>query len=128
MDGKHSITVRDNSGALVNDLTKDDFEVLEDAVPQNIAEGNGKRSLADRQRFFEIARGSALESAASLDILVACGALTTEEAAAGKCFLHRTVSMLTRMTAPASGVPEDPGLYAIEYEHEHRCAEHEHER
>ena len=50
------------------------------SVPQNIAEGNGKRSLADRQRFFEIARGSALESAASLDVLVACRALSVDEA------------------------------------------------
>src|SRR5512135_2062732 len=32
-----AFTVRDNMGALVNDLTKDDFEVFEDAVPQTIA-------------------------------------------------------------------------------------------
>ena len=32
-----AFTVRDTSGALVNDLAKDDFEVLEDAVPQTIA-------------------------------------------------------------------------------------------
>jgi Ca-activated chloride channel family protein len=32
-----SFSVRDARGALVGDLTKDDFEVLEDAVPQKIA-------------------------------------------------------------------------------------------
>jgi len=32
-----SFSVRDSRGALVGDLTKDDFEVLEDAVPQKIA-------------------------------------------------------------------------------------------
>ena len=32
-----SFSVRDSRGALVEDLTKDDFEVLEDAVPQKIA-------------------------------------------------------------------------------------------
>ena len=32
-----AFTVRDNSGALVNDLTKDDLQVFEDAVPQTIA-------------------------------------------------------------------------------------------
>jgi len=32
-----SFTVRDASGALVDNLTKDDFEVFEDAVPQKIA-------------------------------------------------------------------------------------------
>src|SRR5262245_10159912 len=32
-----SFSVRDSRGALVQNLTKDDFEVLEDAVPQKIA-------------------------------------------------------------------------------------------
>ena len=32
-----AFTARDGLGALVNDLTKDDFEVFEDAVPQTIA-------------------------------------------------------------------------------------------
>ena len=31
------------------------------SIPLNIAEGNGKGTNADRRRFFEIARGSALE-------------------------------------------------------------------
>ena len=97
------------------------------SVPQNIAEGNGKRSLADRQRFFEIARGSALESAASLDILVACRALSIDEADAGKRVLHRIVSMLTRMTERTPRVGEQQAMYGIDYEYEHRCAEHEHE-
>jgi four helix bundle protein len=35
------------------------------SVALNIAEGNGKRSLLDRARYLDIARGSALESAAS---------------------------------------------------------------
>jgi len=32
-----AFTVRDARGTLINDLTKDDFEVFEDAAPQNIA-------------------------------------------------------------------------------------------
>jgi four helix bundle protein len=40
------------------------------SIPLNIAEGNGKQSLKDMNRFFEIARGSALECAAIHDILV----------------------------------------------------------
>ena len=31
------------------------------SIPLNIAEGNGKRSVKDRARYFEIARGSSLE-------------------------------------------------------------------
>lgn len=41
------------------------------SIPLNIAEGNGKYTGPDRCRFFDIARGSALECAACLDVLVA---------------------------------------------------------
>ena len=101
------------------------------SVPENIAEGNGKRSLADRRRFFEIARGSALESAASLDVLVACGALSSEDADRGKLILRRVVAMLTRMTERPPAVRESDAPYGIDrdydYDYEHRFAEHEHE-
>ena len=83
------------------------------SVPQNIAEGNGKRSLADRRRFFEIARGSALESAASLDVLVACDAISRDEAGEGKRILHRVVSMLTRMTERPPEVRENCASYGM---------------
>jgi four helix bundle protein len=41
------------------------------SIPLNIAEGNGKYTSADRCRYFDCARGSALECAACLDVLVA---------------------------------------------------------
>ncbi len=40
------------------------------SIPLNIAEGNGKYTAPDRCRFFDIARGSAPECAACLDVLV----------------------------------------------------------
>src|SRR4051812_34261826 len=50
---------------------KDQLDRASTSVPLNIAEGNGKFSPADRSRYFEIARGSAVECAACLDVLVA---------------------------------------------------------
>ena len=67
------------------------------SMPRNIAEGNGKRSKADRNRFFEISRGSALESASILDELFIMKAFDEQETNEGKELLYRIVSMLTKM-------------------------------
>ena len=64
------------------------------SVPLNIAEGNGKHTSADRCRFFDIARGSALECAACLDVLVAKGVVEAGKAGEGKERLVNIVSML----------------------------------
>jgi four helix bundle protein len=64
------------------------------SVPLNIAEGNGKYTPPDRCRYFEIARGSALECAACLDVLVAKGRCTTDQIQDGKAILHEVVSLL----------------------------------
>ena len=64
------------------------------SVPLNIAEGNGKFGPADRFKYFDIARGSAVECAACLDVLVRKKKCTPEQAAEGKSFLHEVVSML----------------------------------
>ena len=50
---------------------KDQLDRASTSIPLNIAEGNGKWSSRDRCRFLEIARGSATECAACLDVLVA---------------------------------------------------------
>ena len=47
------------------------------SIPLNIAEGNGKYTAPDRCRYFDIARGSALECAACLDVLVVKNASRT---------------------------------------------------
>jgi four helix bundle protein len=65
------------------------------SIPLNIAEGNGKTSPADRRRFFEIARGSALECAVIQDVLQAGKILSSEENLGAKKNLDRIVAMLT---------------------------------
>ena len=67
------------------------------SIPLNIAEGNGKESLRDKNRFFEIARGSALECAAVHDVLDCCQLLTQTVSRQGKSELKRVVAMLTRL-------------------------------
>jgi four helix bundle protein len=67
------------------------------SIPLNIAEGNGRGTQADRRRFFEIARGSALECAATQDCLEACKILTVEQNTEGNELLTRIVSMLTKL-------------------------------
>jgi four helix bundle protein len=81
------------------------------SIVQNIAEGNGKRSRSDRRRYFEIARGSAFESAATIDILVSTQAVDCIVADKGKSLLIRIVSMLSRMTEPENGVHEESTDY-----------------
>ena len=107
---------------------KDQLDRASTSIPLNIAEGNGKFSQRDRARFLEIARGSALESAACLDVLLVRG-LTTEETVAGaKERLSRIVQMLMGMLRKFSSrtefVREEADGYGIEHEREH---EHDYE-
>jgi four helix bundle protein len=73
---------------------KDQLDRASTSIALNIAEGNGKYSLKDRCRFFDIAHGSALEYAAGLDVLVAKVKLTPDQIRPGKERLQRTVRML----------------------------------
>ena len=81
------------------------------SIVLNIAEGNGKRSSADRRRFFEINRGSAMESAAALDVLVAVGAFTLDEITPGKALLLPVVKMLSKMTEYTEAAREETTEY-----------------
>jgi four helix bundle protein len=73
---------------------KDQLDRASTSIVLNIAEGNGKYTLKDRCRFFDIAHGSAVECAAGLDILVAEAKLTPDQIRPGKESLQKTVRML----------------------------------
>jgi four helix bundle protein len=64
------------------------------SIPLNIAEGNGKFTDSDRCRFFDNARGSALECAAALDVIVAKKRATMTDVAEGRELLIDIVSLL----------------------------------
>jgi len=67
------------------------------SIPLNIAEGNGKFTESDRCRFFDIARGSALECAAALDAIVAKRLASPEGIAEGRELLIDIVSLLVAL-------------------------------
>ncbi len=100
---------------------KDHLDRASTSLPLNVAQGNGKFSTVDRARFLEIARGSALECAACLDVLAVRKLVAAERILPAKERLVRIVNMLMGMLKRFSGraqfLREDEGLYAIDYDH-----------
>lgn len=93
---------------------RDQLDRASTSIVLNIAEGNGKRSHPDRCRYFDIARGSAVECAACLDVLVARQVFTPDEIVAGKAMLIGVVSLVSGLIARFSGdVREDVGDYGV---------------
>jgi four helix bundle protein len=120
-------------GDLLNSISakaaaKDQLDRASTSVPLNIAEGNGKFSAKDRARFLEIARGSALECAACLDVLVARKLASAEQIEIAKENLARIVQMLMgmlrRFSERGDFLREDEDQFGIDHEQEH---EHDYE-
>jgi four helix bundle protein len=101
---------------------KDQLDRASTSIPLNIAEGNGKFSDRDRARFFEIARGSALECAACLDVLVVRRIAAADQIVSGKDQLVHIVRMLIGLLRRFSGhadlIREEEGGYLREQEQE----------
>ena len=101
---------------------KDQLDRASTSIPLNIAEGNGKFSRRDRARFFEIARGSALECAACLDVLVVRRLAFESQIEGGKERLVHVVRMLMgllrRFSESPAMIREDDGDYEQEQEKE----------
>ena len=64
------------------------------SIVLNIPEGNGRFTSPDRCKFFDIARGSGLESAACLDLIFIKKLLSEGELDQGKTLLRDVVSLL----------------------------------
>ena len=67
------------------------------SVLLNTAEGNGKRQGRQRAKFFDDARGSALECAACLDAAVAKGLVSAVRVFPGKQMLARVVARSSQL-------------------------------
>jgi four helix bundle protein len=65
------------------------------SIVLNTAEGAGRSSAADKGRFFAMARGSAMECAAVLDVLRATGLAPRLVCVRGRSLLVRVVQMHT---------------------------------
>ena len=101
---------------------KDQLDRASTSIPLNIAEGNGKFSVRDRARFLEMARGSALECAACLDVLLVRKLATEEQIIGPKEKLARIVQMLIgllrKFSDRAEGLRDDEPAYSVEHDYE----------
>ena len=68
-----------------------------ESVIRNIAEGSGRWAKADSAKHYKIARGEAMECAASLDVLKLRKLIAGKKYEDGMQLLERVVKMLTKM-------------------------------
>ena len=75
----------------------DQFKRASISVVLNIAEGAGKFRRADKQRFYAIARGSAMECGALLDLFRLLQICNEQKFKENKELLTRVISMLSAL-------------------------------
>lgn len=91
-------------GDIVGDLPKGHAERADqlvraaESILRNIAEGAGRWSEADSAKHYKIARGEAMECAASLDVMKLRQVVAPARYEHGIRLLEGVVGMLTKMT------------------------------
>ena len=83
------------------------------SIVLNIPEGNGRFTPADRCKFFDIARGSGLESAGCLDLIFIKKLISETELEQGKSILKDVISLLVGLIR--SNSPDQMHEDAVEY-------------
>jgi four helix bundle protein len=78
---------------------RDQLDRASVSIVLNIAEGAGRFAPADKAHFYRIARGSAMECVAALDLLSARGLSDDLVLRRGRAYLTRVIAMLTRLAA-----------------------------
>ena len=78
---------------------RDQLERASISIVLNIAEGCGRRSPADKGRVYSMARGSATECAAIVDLLRARGLVDERLRNRARALLVRVVQMLSQLVA-----------------------------
>ena len=76
---------------------RDQLDRASSSVLLNIAEGAGRFARAEKAQFYLIARGSAMESGAVLDVLLSRGVIAADIHRYGRGLLLRVTQMLTKL-------------------------------
>ncbi len=71
------------------------------SVPLNVAEGAGRRAPREKAHFYAIARGSAMECAAIVDVVRSLALAPLATCKEARWLLVRVVQMLTKLEAAA---------------------------
>lgn len=86
---------------ICSELPRGHFELADQlkraasSICLNVAEGSGRTTKAEAKRFYAIARGSAMECAAILDVLTQLSLLPAPSRDAGRDRLRSIVAILT---------------------------------
>lgn len=96
---QHAIQLCACAGEILEEIPKrmsvhDQFDRASTSICLNIAEGAGKFTARDQARFYDIARGSALECAACLAVAVVRRIVSDNRVADGKRKIEAIVNML----------------------------------